>query len=454
MARVAYIVSRFPKLTETFVLDELLAIERLGVAVEIYALIRGRERLVQPEAEALIERARYSPLVSPAVLAAHWHFLRRQPGAWFGALGAVLWGTLGSANFFFGAIGTFPKAVRFALEIERGGVTHVHAQFANHPALAAFVVHRLTGIPWSFTARGSDIHVDRTMLHRKIEEAAFAITVSAFNKDLMLKECGDHLREKIHVIYGGIDTDRFSPRAPAPLPAPRPVRILCVARFEEVKGHACLVEACRILRDRGIAFECRLIGDGPLQAAIARQVGAAALGTVVHFDGALSHGEVARHLAESDVAVLATVPARSGKREGIPNVLKEAMAAGLPVVASPLGGIPELVDDDCSGLLVPPGNPAALAEALAHLAADPGLRRRLGAAGREKILAEFDLRRSTARRAELFGASGGTASQVESSTKSSIDSAPCRESPDRRNLRSSADCIPTGSRRIPGTESE
>lgn len=455
MPRVAYIVSRFPKLTETFVLDELLAIERLGVPVEIYALIRGRERLVQPEARELIGRAHYRPLISPAVLAAHWHYLRRRPGAYFGALGAILSGTMGSLNFFFGAVATFPKVVRFALDIERGGVTHVHAQFANHPALAAFVVHRLTGIPWSFTARGSDIHVDRTMLRRKIEEAAFVITVSSYNKGLMVNECGAALREKIHVIYGGIDTERF---APPPGTASRgleaPLRILCVARFEEVKGHAVLIEACRVLRDRGVGFECRLIGDGPLQAAVEQQVAGAGLAGLVHFEGARPHGEVARRLSESDVAVLATVPARSGKREGIPNVLKEAMAAGLPVVATPLGGIPELVRDAESGILVPPCDPAALAGALARLAADPGMRRRLGAAGRARILAEFDLRRSTRRRAELFGAIGSAACQDDSRTKSSIDSAPCRESDDRRNRRSSVDCTPTGSLRNPGTDSE
>jgi glycosyltransferase involved in cell wall biosynthesis len=246
----------------------------------------------------------------------------------------------------------------------------------------------------------------------------------------MVKECGEHLREKIHVLYGGIDTGRFSPRDNVHAHAAAngaPLRLICVARFEEVKGHATLVEACRILRGRGVAFECRLIGDGPLEAAIRKQCAEAGLEGAIRFDGALAHDEVARRLAQSDVAVLATVPSRSGKREGIPNVLKEAMACELPVVASASGGIPELVEDGSCGFLLPPGDTAALAGALERLAADPELRRRLGRAGRERVLADFDLRRSAARRAELFT---GAAGQAGSRTKRNIDSPPCSANQD------------------------
>jgi glycosyltransferase involved in cell wall biosynthesis len=402
MAKIAYIVSRFPKLTETFVLDEVLAMDALGLEPEVYALLRGRERVVQPAARAVLGRAHYAPVLSPGVLAAQWHFLRRRPGAYAAALWEALRGTVRSANYFIGAAGTFPKVASFARDIERRGATHVHAQFANHPALAALVVHRLTGIPFSFTARGSDIHVDRTMLRRKLEAASFAITVSEYNRDLMVRECGSHVRDKIHVLYGGIDTARFAPPGAARAGDGGPLRIVCVARFEEVKGHATLVEACRILRDRGVAFECRMIGDGPLEQATRERCAASGLDGAVRFDGALAHEDVARRVAASDVAVLATVPSRSGKREGIPNVLKEAMACELPVVASASGGIPELVEDGVSGFLLPPGDAAALAAALERLAADPALRRRLGRGGRARILADFDLRRSAARRAELF----------------------------------------------------
>ncbi|TNF90938.1 MAG: colanic acid biosynthesis glycosyltransferase WcaL [Gammaproteobacteria bacterium] len=403
-ARVAYIVSRFPDLTETFVLYEILEIERLGMTVEICPLLRGRERVAHDAVGDLVERARYHGFLSLPILYALWHFLRRRPLAYFKTLVEILTGTFGSANFFFGALAIFPKAVRLAYELEALGVVHVHAQFANHPAVAALIVHRLTDIPFSFTARGSDIHVDRRMLKEKLEAASFGITVSAHNKELMLQECRSHLRDKIHVIYGGIDTELFSPSSEGrrDRTSAGPFSILCVARFEEVKGHACLIEACQLLRARGVDFHCQLIGDGPLRPRIERQIARSGLGDRVQLLGACPHRKVIERLSAGGVFALATVPAASGKREGIPNVLKEAMSCGLPVVASLISGIPELVEDGRSGLLVPPGDPRALASALERLEKDPRLRQRLGQAGREKVVRDFNLRVSTARRAELF----------------------------------------------------
>ena len=399
-SKVAYIVSRFPKLTETFVLFEILEMERLGITVEIYPLLRGRERIVHAEARELVRRAHYHPFLSLPIISAQWHFIHRRPAAYFRLLAAIVRDTFGSANFFFGALGIFPKAVRFAYEMEADNVTHVHAHFANHPAVAALIIHCLTGIPFSFTARGSDIHVERRMLKQKLEAAAFAITVSSYNKELMIDECGSHIRDKIHVIYGGVDTDRLSP--PLQADADGPFRILCVARFEEVKGHACLVEACRLLRLRGVSFECHLIGDGPLRQSVERQIAQAGLVDHVKLHGACTHAQVIEQLSQAGVVVLATLPASNGKREGIPNVLKEAMACSLPVVAISISGIPELVDDGRSGFLVPPRDTSALADALERLQSDPALRHQMGRAGRGKVVREFNLRTSTAKRAQLF----------------------------------------------------
>ncbi|MEW6404341.1 MAG: glycosyltransferase, partial [Chloroflexota bacterium] len=378
-AKVAYIVSRFPKLTETFILYEILEMEKLGVTIEIYPLRRGRERVVQTEANRLVGRAHFQPFLSLGVIRAQWHFIRHRPLAYFKVLAEVLRGTFGSTNFFIGALGIFPKVVRFAYEIESQNIAHVHAQFANHPAVAALIINRLTGIPFSFTARGSDVHVDRQMLKQKLEASAFAITVSTFNKELMIDECGPKVRDKIRVIYGGIDTDVFSPRIKSD--SDGPFQILCVARFEEVKGHACLIEACRLLQERGVEFECHLVGDGPLRPKIEQQIVRGGLGNKIRLWGAGTHAEIIEKLSRAAVVVLATVPSSNGKREGIPNVLKEAMACGLPVVASFISGIPELVDHEHSGLLVPPRNASALADALQRLNNDPALRHSMGQNG-------------------------------------------------------------------------
>jgi glycosyltransferase involved in cell wall biosynthesis len=397
---VAYVMSRFPKLTETFVLNELVALEALGARVALYPLLRERQAVRHPEAERWTRRARFLPFVSGPILRAQLHYLRHAPRTYLGLLREVLRRTWGSANFFLGALGIFPKSVRFAYEMERTGIAHVHAHFASHPAVAAFIVNRLTGIPFSFTAHGSDLHVERRMLDAKVQRAAFAVTVSEYNRRLMMEECGEAAGAKIHVIHCGVDLDAFNPQR---LPrAAGPLRMLCVASFEEVKGHRHLLDACGLLRDQGLDFVCDLVGEGPLRRDVERRIAELELGDRVRVLGGRARPEVVRLFQEADLAVLPSQPTAQGKREGIPVVLMEAMASGLPVVSSALSGIPELVDAGVTGLLVPPANAAALADALATLARDPELRRRMGAAGRQKVVREFDLRANTAALLDLF----------------------------------------------------
>jgi colanic acid/amylovoran biosynthesis glycosyltransferase len=397
--RLAQIVSRFPMVTETFVLYELEAMEKLGVTVELYSLLRERPKVVHPEAEKWVKRAHYLAFLSPKILRAHWHFIRHDPRRYFGTVAEILRGTWGCLRCFGAALAFFPKAVRFAYDMEKEAVQHVHAHFAYHAAVAALVVHRLTGIPFSFTARGSDVQSDGHMLREKTEAADFVISVSDFNKEIILRKCGGDVEKKIHVIHGGVDVNRLSPRPKSE--AKRLLRILCVARFEEVKGHTHLVEACQVLKERSLPFECRLIGDGPLAPQIENQITRSGLSNEVLLLGPQPYDEVIKQFSRTDIVVLATAPTASGKREGIPNVLKEAMACGLPVVAAASGGIPELVDESC-GILVRPKDPAAIADALQRLYDQPALRRRMGIAGREKIVREFNLNLSTAMRAELF----------------------------------------------------
>ena len=396
--RIAYIMSRFPKLSETFVLYEMLAVEEQGAAVEIFPLLREKQRTVHPEAQRLMTRAHYTPFLSGPVLVSNLRMFVARPLAYLGTLFAVLWHTFGSFNFFFGALGIFPKAVHFARKMERLGIQHIHAHFANHPTVAAYIASRLTGIPFSFTAHGSDLHVERRMLKQKIAACRFAITISEFNREMMARECGPELAHKIAIVHCGVDREVF---APSPREAASPssalLRILCVASFEEVKGHRFLVEACRLLQERNVKFLCQMVGEGPQRAAIESQIRAASLAGAVQVLDGQPRREVARLLREADVFVLASHPTASGKKEGIPVALMEAMAAGLPVVASRTGGIPELVRDRKTGLLTPPGDARAIADAIEELAAAPAARSWLGAHARKYVLAEFDLRTNAQR---------------------------------------------------------
>ena len=393
-------MSRFPKITETFILFEMIEQERNGMLIELYPLLREHQPVSHPEAEKYLERAHFHPFASFSILRANWHYMRRQPKTYFKMLAEVLGGTFGSFNFFAGALGVLPKSVRFAYEMEKQGITHVHAHFCNHPAVAALIIHRLTGINFSFTAHGTDLHVERRMLDKKVRAAVFAVAISSYNMEMMVEECGEWARDKIHLIHCGIDPDVFMPRSEEN--SAGPLKIICVASFEKVKGHEYLVEACRLLQERSVDFICHLIGEGPVRSRVEKQISAAGLGDKIILHGSRPRLEVMKMLRHAEVMVLPSVPMPRGDREGIPVALMEAMAVGLPVVSSRLSGIPELVESGRTGILVPPRDVKGLANALQQLYEEPNLRHCMGKAGREKVLNEFNLKKSAALLADLI----------------------------------------------------
>jgi glycosyltransferase involved in cell wall biosynthesis len=398
---VGYTLSRFPKISETFILDELYAVERAGVRIDLCPLRRERTAFVHPRAENWVARAHFTNLLSPAILGAHVTLLARSPRRYVQTLGAALWGTKSSRRLLLGALATWPRAVPIALHLERSGVKHLHCHFATHPALAGFIVHRLVRIPFSFTAHGSDLHRDQTMLRQKVEEAAFVVAISEFNRRVILDHCGPIHAAKVLVIHCGVDVDRFR-HARRDEGGDGPFRIACVGTLHAVKGQQFLIEAVSRLRNEGLNVELVLVGDGPDRAMLEQLVAASGNSGSVHFAGYRTQPEVAEILGGVDVLAAPSIPTADGRREGIPVALMEGMAAGLPVVASALSGIPELVKHGHNGLLVDPGNADMLAGALRSLAIDPSLRTRLGFAARGTVEAEFDINTSAAQLTELF----------------------------------------------------
>lgn len=428
--RAAYILSRFPKLTETFVLYEILALEAQGTKVEIFPLLSagnastaqgaslfrkmlelvkkpGARPVMHADAAPLVARAHYHPLMSFSVIAAFLQMIILRPRAFFGVLFTLIRASLGSPNFLFGGLAILPKCCWIGCEMERAGVTHAHAHFANHPAAAAFIIHRLAGISYSFTAHGSDLHMDRHMLREKVREAAKVITISRYNRDLILEECGSEFADKVQIIHCGVDTSVFAARTSAPKSASGPLEVLCIGTMHEVKGQTYLLEACRILTERGVDIRCHLVGKGPDWDALNAQVREAGLEDRVIFHGLMNRAQIAELVSKCDVLAAPSVPTECGRREGIPVVLMEAMASELPVVASRLSGIPELVDEGVSGLLTTPRDAAAIADALAKLKENPELCLKLGKAGRAKVLTEFDVHRNAAALADCFGIGKG-----------------------------------------------
>jgi colanic acid/amylovoran biosynthesis glycosyltransferase len=401
--RVAYVMSRFPKLTETFVLYEMLAMERLGFQISIYPLLRQREPVMHAEVQRLVQRARFLPFLSGPIIRAQLHHLRQRPRAYLSTLALIVRANMGSLNYLGGALAIFPKVAYLARLATAEGIEHIHCHFASHPAAAGLIMHRLTGIPFSFTAHGSDLHVDRHMLREKVAQAAFVVTISEYNRRLILDHCGGQVAEKTVVIHSGVDTQVFRPRGQPPEVA-SPFTIACIGRLMEVKGQSYLIEACRVLAAKDVEFVCHVVGEGPDSRKLEQLVASAGLQARVNFVPPLNREQIAELLRRVDVLVAPSVRTRAGRREGIPVVLMEAMASGVPVVASQISGIPELVDDGLSGVLVPPGDAELLAKAIHSLYSDPDLRLRLGAAGREKVLAAFDMNRTAEHLAKLVSA--------------------------------------------------
>lgn len=419
--KVAYMMSRFPKITETFILYEMLAVEQQGVAVEVFPLRREHTSVVHPEAVAFVERAHFQPLLSLPIIGAHLTFLRKKPLAYLGALGSLLRANLGSLRYFTGALALFPKAVYFAKQMEAEGVTHIHAHFASHPAAAAFVIHRLVEIPYSFTAHGSDLHRDRHMLREKVADAAFVVPISNYNQKIILDECDGQFSDKVMVIHCGVDTSVFQMRTTATPYAEGkgPFSVLCIGTLHEVKGQTYLIEACRLLRERGILIACHFAGDGPDLAALTQQAAQAGVSEQMHFHGRLTRDEVVRLLHQADAVATPSVPTKDGRREGIPVALMEAMGSGVPVVASNLSGIPELVEDGVGGLLAEPGDAVGLADALEKLYHAPELRQRFAKVGRDKVMHEFDLTINATLLAQQFSTKTPSMTSTKASTKAS-----------------------------------
>jgi colanic acid/amylovoran biosynthesis glycosyltransferase len=392
---IAVLLSRFPLVTETFILREVEELERQGQPVRLVPLVREHPAVVHREAQAWLPRALFTPYMSPAILAANARALVRRPYQYVRLFGRVLLGCLRSVNVLARTVALFPKCVYLAERLEREGIRHVHAHYATHPATAALIISSLAPITFSFTAHAHDIFVAwrRPLLRLKVRRARFIRVISAFNQTF-LRALYPESAGKLRVIHVGIDPDRYRPvqlsSSPANAPSGAPL-VLCVAALQPYKGIAVLIEACSRLKATRARFLCEVVGDGRLRGALEDQIARARLGDCVRLRGALRQEEVAALLRQAALVVLPSVVARDGQMEGIPVALMEAMAAELPVIAPAISGVPELIDHGVNGLLVEPGNPDALADAIAALLGDPQRRQELGRRGRRKVQRAFRL---------------------------------------------------------------
>lgn len=397
---LGYLLSRYPQISETFILREMTEMQRLGHQLVIAPLQAATAPICHPATAELEGAVAFEPWLSGPQLRCHLRQCRAHPRSYLGQMARLIGSHAAEANALAGAVLFWPKIGAIAARFRAAGVQHIHAHFATHPALAAWAIHAWTGIPFSFTAHAHDIFAHRAGLAPKARAASFIVAISQFNRSWLLQHVAGLAPARVVVIPCGIrPADYDQPRAPAP---DGRLRLLTVASLQPYKGHEVLLRALALLRGR-LDFSCRLVGDGPLRARLSRQIVQLGLTGLVQLAGAAREAEVARELSRADAFVLASVRERSGKMEGLPVALMEAMAARLPVVATELAGISELVASGRNGLLVPPGDAAALAAAVARLASAP-LRTAWGEAGRQRVIRDYSLAVSARRLAAQFAA--------------------------------------------------
>jgi len=314
------------------------------------------------------------------------------------------------------------NAVYFADHFKRRGVDHVHVHFANRAAHTAMFLKEISGIPFSVTAHGQDFMKDLGNDDLLLEICAAAEFVAAetdYSRDLLCQRCPDSAA-KIHRVYNGMDLTRFPrPNEEAARPAgpsrtgiaPYPARIISIGRLVPFKGFEHLIDACADLARRGLEFTCEIIGDGPLHSDLTGRIRKLKLSGHVHLLGSLSQGAVLEKLKAADIFALASVTDKQGASDVFPTVIIEAMAAARPVVSTRLAGIPESVVHGETGLLVPPEDTMALAEALSHLIKDAKLRLHYGRAGRARIEQDFQVEHTVRPLIELLQRTPGAATK-------------------------------------------
>ncbi|MDZ7622278.1 MAG: glycosyltransferase [Candidatus Competibacteraceae bacterium] len=393
--RVGYVVKRYPRYSETFIVNEILQHEEAGLPIEIFALRPVRETHFQDVLAAVRAPVTYIPDRGVALATSLWEWInaarRGLPDFW-AALDEL--GDLEAEDLL--------QAIDLALRARERGVTHFHAHFGTVAATVTRLAARFARIPYTLTLHAKDIYhvsVDPGLMRKKLGDAARVITVTDYNQRY-LAAAYDHAATKIVRLYNGLNLARFA----FTIPSRTSREILAVGRLVEKKGFDVLIDACAILRDRGIAFQCRIVGDGTERATLSARIAHLNLGAMVRLAGPQPHAELIGTFREAAVVAAPCVIGADGDRDGLPTVLLEAMALGVPCVSTDVTGIPELVRDGDTGLCVPQRDPQALADALQRLLDDADLRLDLATRARRSIEQDFDIRRNAARLREWFAA--------------------------------------------------
>jgi colanic acid/amylovoran biosynthesis glycosyltransferase len=387
MKKILYITVSTPlNLGEAFVLTEMISLKKAGVDLLIIPrdVVKNKQH---KKAEELIDNTLVVPWVNIRILREVIKFNLKHPLTFVKVIKNTV---LKARNIRIALknLGILPKSVYLSSLLRQEEISHIHAHWGSTTSTMGYVISTITGIPWSFTVHRWDIP-ENNILKEKCKTAAFVRTIDKQGKNEVIEILNDAASpDKIKVLHLGVEI---------PLIKQMPVNekdefvFICPANFVLKKGHSYLLEACKILKDKNIKFKCLFSGDGALEPKLKKMSEDLKLDGYVEFIGRLAHEELfdLYDNRKIDALVLPSIVAENGEKEGIPVVLMEAMAYGIPVISTYTGGIPELVDNRC-GILVEQKNSKAIADAIEKLLSDPGCCNNLGKLGREKIMAEFN----------------------------------------------------------------
>ncbi|MEZ0584417.1 glycosyltransferase family 4 protein [Erwinia sp. STN24] len=390
--RVGYVLKRYPRFSETFVVSEILAHERTGLSLTIFALGPVMETHFQPD---------IGTVKAPVIRLAN---KQRNTELFWSLVKEALEVLPDFAARLAGErdhdVHELAQGIALALAVRQHALRHLHAHFATQAATVARLGAKFSNVSWSFTAHAKDIYYrydTDIRLARKIEDASHVITVSDYNLAWLCERYGGD-RQKVSRLYNGLDLRQF----PWLSPLRRQAAILAVGRLVPKKGFRTLIAALAQLQARAIPFHCMLIGDGPERAALEAAVAACELQAQVTFTGLLPRQQVAAAMQESAMVVAPCTISEDGDRDGLPTILVEAMALGTPVISTRVAGIPELVIDGQTGLCVDPDDAIGLADAIVMLLSGQDMREKLARQARRMIVRDYDIDRNIMEMQKIF----------------------------------------------------
>ncbi|MDJ0690807.1 MAG: glycosyltransferase [Xenococcaceae cyanobacterium MO_188.B32] len=389
---IGYLLKCYPRFSETFILNEILELERQGVKLHIFSILQPQDHKCHADVAKVKAQVTYIPSLVPAftfkslflLLIAHWQLFWQSPRRYLKTL-----------QFFRDRPEKkrwkqFHQAGYMALELQKLELAFFQTHFANVPASVAELVYRFSNIPYSIFAHAKDIYLTKPeILDRKIASAKFVLTCTGFNHQYL--QSISTSKTPIHLSYHGLDLTKFSPQCDRQKSNNDLPLILSVGRFCEKKGFAYLIQACHLLKQKGYQFRCQIVGYGELQPQMEQAIEQLQLQEVITLGGKLTQDKLIEIYRQADIFVLPCQISENGDRDGIPNVLLEAMAMEIPVISTPISGIVELIEDRKTGLLVQQKDSQGIANAIEELINNPELRQQLQQAGRIKVAQQFSL---------------------------------------------------------------